>query len=261
MTTPTVVAIGDIHGDLAKLTSVLQSDAYQNADIRIFLGDIVDGTTQGSLPCLDIVMGEVANRPNTYYVRGNHEDALALYLSRLLNHATNPSEYSKPLVRKYQQATLNELHSWATGEMTLPITGTATDLVNRFLRFYDAAPQFVRVGMTYFAHGGWSAGMLKAEQPYSSRCLGTGVYTADLSHDQRKAAMLGYALRQSPDKVLEGIHRPPPGRHLVVGHHWDNIPVVKDVTCIDGGAGKSASGTLLMAAVEPDSGNMHIHQF
>lgn len=65
--------IGDIHGNLESLTSIINIINKNNPKLVIFLGDIVDrGSYQ--LECLIMVLALKILEPNRYYlIKGNHE--------------------------------------------------------------------------------------------------------------------------------------------------------------------------------------------
>jgi len=73
-----LIAIGDIHGDAWKLRTLLQKLhdlPLSDEDRLIFLGDYVDRGPESSLT-LDILIRLKEQRPNTVFLRGNHDQAM-----------------------------------------------------------------------------------------------------------------------------------------------------------------------------------------
>lgn len=72
-----IYAIGDIHGELAKLQRLLAKtlDVAQPADRLVFLGDYVDRgpDTRG---VIELLLQLREERPNTVFLRGNHEQEM-----------------------------------------------------------------------------------------------------------------------------------------------------------------------------------------
>jgi serine/threonine protein phosphatase 1 len=73
-----IVAIGDIHGQCTKLHSLLvklEEAGVGPSDMIVFLGDYIDRgpDTKG---VLDTLLEMEATRPNTIFLRGNHEQMI-----------------------------------------------------------------------------------------------------------------------------------------------------------------------------------------
>ena len=86
-----VYASSDWHGSEIgfKVLNFLKSD-----DILYFIGDVVDRGTRG-IELLDILM----NRPNTYFIKGNHEDMMSFCLPYIIKDlqeidCIEPEKYS-----------------------------------------------------------------------------------------------------------------------------------------------------------------------
>lgn len=69
--TSRIIAIGDIHGCLTALDTLLQSVALRPDDTLIFLGDYVD-RGPNSRGVLERLLA-LSTRPNTIFLRGNHD--------------------------------------------------------------------------------------------------------------------------------------------------------------------------------------------
>jgi len=73
-----LIAVGDIHGDAWKLRSLLQKIhdlPLADEDRLIFLGDYVDRGSESSLT-IDLLIRLKEQRPNTVFLRGNHDQAM-----------------------------------------------------------------------------------------------------------------------------------------------------------------------------------------
>jgi serine/threonine protein phosphatase 1 len=76
-----IYAIGDIHGQSAKLLSLLGKLPLAAADQLVFIGDYVDrGPNTASV--LEILVELRSARPNSVFLRGNHEHMMLLARSR-----------------------------------------------------------------------------------------------------------------------------------------------------------------------------------
>ena len=79
-----VLAIGDIHGNLARLHSLFHRMDYRaEEDLLIFLGDYIDRGEQ-SAECLKFVMELSEKSPHVITLTGNHE---AMMLNYFENHS------------------------------------------------------------------------------------------------------------------------------------------------------------------------------
>lgn len=73
-----LVAVGDVHGEVWKLRELLQrlhELPLEDDDRLIFLGDYVDRGPEVSLT-LDLLIHLREQRPNTVFLRGNHDQAM-----------------------------------------------------------------------------------------------------------------------------------------------------------------------------------------
>jgi len=70
-----LIAIGDIHGQAWKLCELLNRLSLEEDDRLIFLGDYVDRGPEVKLT-LDILIGLKEKRPNTIFLRGNHDQTM-----------------------------------------------------------------------------------------------------------------------------------------------------------------------------------------
>lgn len=73
-----IFAIGDIHGQLDKLKWLLyrlEKSGMRPEDTLVFIGDYIDRGPKTS-GVLDLLIELKANRPNTVFLRGNHEQMM-----------------------------------------------------------------------------------------------------------------------------------------------------------------------------------------
>jgi serine/threonine protein phosphatase 1 len=81
-----IYAVGDIHGRadlLERMLSDIRKDAregdYQGPPILVFLGDYIDRGFQ-SKEVLDLLLGDLESSFETYFLKGNHEEAMLQFL-------------------------------------------------------------------------------------------------------------------------------------------------------------------------------------
>ena len=73
-----IFAVGDVHGRLDKLATLLGRLPLLPDDRLVFLGDYLNrGTEAGQV--LDRLLALRAERPDTVFLRGNHEQAVLRY--------------------------------------------------------------------------------------------------------------------------------------------------------------------------------------
>ena len=70
-----IMIVGDIHGDLDALNSILEQKEKLDCKNILFLGDYVDCGVQGAEVLLALFDLKVADPDHVFLLRGNHEDA------------------------------------------------------------------------------------------------------------------------------------------------------------------------------------------
>ena len=73
-----IYAIGDIHGQITMLCDLLEkikSGPLEPEDILVFIGDYVD-RGENSCAVIDLLINLKIERPNTVFLRGNHEQLM-----------------------------------------------------------------------------------------------------------------------------------------------------------------------------------------
>lgn len=68
------IAIGDIHGDIDKLNTLLKKLRLENSDTIVFLGDYIDRGSHSKEVVEKVI--ELSNKYNCIRLMGNHEDLL-----------------------------------------------------------------------------------------------------------------------------------------------------------------------------------------
>lgn len=78
-----LIAVGDIHGRLAKLEDLVEQIGLKTDDTLVFLGDYIDGGAH-SYQVVEYVIQLKKNFPNVVTLRGNHEDfVISLFMGNL----------------------------------------------------------------------------------------------------------------------------------------------------------------------------------
>lgn len=83
-----LIAIGDIHGRLSKLTGLIEKIGLTAEDRLVFLGDYIDRGPD-SYEVVELILKLRQDYPNTITLRGNHEDfVVSLFMG-------NQSQYER----------------------------------------------------------------------------------------------------------------------------------------------------------------------
>lgn len=77
-----LLAIGDIHGNFKSLKSAWDASNIQDDDIVVFLGDYTDRGDE-NIKVMKFMI-DIAERPNTYLLMGNHEQMMLDNISAVL---------------------------------------------------------------------------------------------------------------------------------------------------------------------------------
>ena len=129
---PRILAIGDVHGCLTALATLLEFVDLQPADTLIFLGDYVDRgpDSRGVLERLI----ELSARPNTIFLRGNHD----LWMEK---------------AREDRNWFTSWLHRGVGGLATLDSYGDFKDIPTSHWRFLDNLVEYYETQNEIFVHG------------------------------------------------------------------------------------------------------------
>jgi len=215
-----LIAVGDIHGHAWKLRDLLQklhALPLSDDDRFIFLGDYVDRGPDSSLT-LDLLIRLKEQRPNTVFLRGNHDQGM-LEARDVLDPGRDTA------------LTLDDVSWWFTygGYETIASYGRGGDwwrkVPEEHWEFLAATELEYREGGYIFVH----AGLLPPGKKW-------------LWKDDARMWIREWFLESDADF----------GGVVVFGHTpmWDGIPLVeKNKIGIDTGAGKG--GTLTAALLTP----------
>ena len=126
--------IGDIHGGLRALEQLLERVPFRNNDQLIFLGDYLDGWSQG--PEVIDTLIELNNRFDCRFIRGNHD---ALCLDYLKN-----DKAPKQWVLHGGQSSIDAYHSCPSEKIT------------RHISFLEQLENYFEDSGNLFVHAGFS---------------------------------------------------------------------------------------------------------
>lgn len=149
-----VLAIGDIHGNLARLHSLFHRMDYRaEEDLLIFLGDYIDRGEQ-SAECLKFVMELSEKSPHVITLTGNHE---AMMLNYFENHSIRePMDENHGWFHSGGIPTFNSLHRLYTED---------SGLYHALLSFVLSLNHIAAVGTGYiFTHAGFYPKVTYAKQ-------------------------------------------------------------------------------------------------
>jgi serine/threonine protein phosphatase 1 len=166
-----VYAVGDIHGRadlLVRLLEILREDAsrgeYTGRPILICLGDYVDRGFQ-SREVINILLSDALSSFETYFLKGNHEEALLQFLSdpsigprwgqfggveTLVSYGVRP-----PRIR-------NSMEDWSRAARELKMV-----MPSEHLHFLSRLDLTVRLGDYLFVHAGVRPGVPLDQQSES----------------------------------------------------------------------------------------------
>lgn len=133
-----VFAIGDIHGSLDKLKSLMDNIPYINdKDLFIFLGDYIDRGEQ-SLESLKYIM-ELSKKENIICLMGNHEQMMLDFFKN--NDLNTTDVYDSIWIDNGGNVTFEQLQH-------------DKDNIQLYLDFCKSLPCSYQYGNYFFCHGG-----------------------------------------------------------------------------------------------------------
>lgn len=141
-----LIAVGDIHGHLSKLTRLLEQVDPQPEDRIVFLGDYIDRGPD-SYAVVELLIDFRERFPKTVTLRGNHED---IVLSFFMDHRV-------PLSREW----------WVEkngGRATLGSYKRRARVVAVHQPFFRSLPIVYETDDFFFCHAGIRPGVPLAEQ-------------------------------------------------------------------------------------------------
>jgi serine/threonine protein phosphatase 1 len=147
-----IYAIGDVHGEAETLRALLAKLPLAPADLVIFLGDIINRGPD-SFACVEQVLA--FDRCRKFFLHGNHEDAMLLFLEEGDLSALSGMD---------AQATLD---SYAVAGYALT-PGDPTSIPESHARLYAQAHPWTRpfhiTDEYIFVHAGWDLSRLIGRQ-------------------------------------------------------------------------------------------------
>lgn len=144
-----LIAIGDIHGRLSKLTGLIDKISPSQDDRIVFLGDYIDRGPL-SYQVIEYIINFRTDFPNTVTLRGNHEDfVISLFMG-------NQSAYERNIWLKMNG-----------GDMTLSSYRKAGQLLKVHQDFYMSLPLFYETDKYFICHAGVKPGMPLSKQNMS----------------------------------------------------------------------------------------------
>ncbi|WP_417425322.1 metallophosphoesterase family protein [Hoeflea sp.] len=166
---PLTYAIGDVHGRsdlLAALLEAIGEDMAGRAARIVFLGDVIDRGPD-SRGCLDLVIGALAQYPDSQLVLGNHEEFLLRFIT--------PDEDHQDVVRVwYPNGGIATLQSYGLDARD-PIDSLATTFAREFpghVATLRAASWMVESEHHALVHGGIDPHLgLAAQEPRTTRWI------------------------------------------------------------------------------------------
>jgi len=161
-----VYAIGDIHGRADLLIALLEkidedSASFQGKKQIVFLGDYIDRGLQ-SRGVIDVLLGDRLDDYETYFVKGNHEDALLSFLSDPKFGPKWASYGGRETLVSYgvrPPRSMNYNDEWAKAHDDF-----LKALPNVHQTFFRNLPTSVKIGAYGFVHAGVKPGRPFSEQ-------------------------------------------------------------------------------------------------
>eukprot|EP00042_Codosiga_hollandica_P037124 m.289192 g.289192 ORF g.289192 m.289192 type:complete len:315 (+) comp55062_c0_seq3:293-1237(+) len=230
-----VVVVGDIHGHIDKLRALWrQLETFLKADFKayqvVFLGDYVDRGPD-TRAVLDFLCELKESRPNTAFIAGNHDLALAAFLGLLTDPVTGSDDLGWTWDRSDIWVRPGERETWYAGpgyqQMHLQgrryVTGTKDSI-------YTSRATFQSYGVGYGDRAGLVAAMPATHQqflrelPWVHQCPGYIFAHAGLEEASEKSTA-----RQLEDLRLKTISPRPEalcGRDSVIDCPEDTSAVI-----------------------------------
>jgi len=175
-----LIAIGDIHGRLSKLTGLIEQIAPTRDDRLVFLGDYIDRGAE-SFECVELLIRMQKELPHTIMLRGNHEDFIvSLFMGNL-------SPYQRDVWLKMNG-----------GEMTMASYRNSGCYLKEHQAFYEKLPLKWETDEYFFCHAGVRPGIpLEGQKP--SDLLGIREPFLSSNENFGKVVVHGHSIVKTPD--------------------------------------------------------------
>lgn len=188
-----IACIGDVHGDLEAFHAHVDQARAENRFI-VQLGDLIDRGSD-SPGCLRLMLN-ILDAGDGMFVRGNHDDKL---YRLLLGHDVRVDQYGLA-------STVEQLTS----------APDVLGLINAFMRAYEEAPYWARIGDHAFVHGAFHPSMLRHRSPKAAdsgkeaKCLRYLALFGEASGEFKENGL--------PVRSYDWLDRIPSEMTVVVGH-------------------------------------------
>lgn len=236
-----LIVVSDVHGHHDMLERLLQRIDRQESDILVLLGDFINKGIDSYATYR--YMREMAQQPNTYFMKGNHE----LFIYRHLTDPMLADWFLKFLTDNYfetlPKAVLNhegiETEQFRTGKELIDFFATH---YQDMLDFLDGLPIIMEIDQFRLVHGG---------------------YEQDFKIEEDEVHFLKYddynRLGKPQDKVTIVGHWPVKN---IRQDQMTNMPFYnkeKKIISIDGGMGVTTTGELNALIIEKDGKDYTYH--
>lgn len=148
----TVIAISDIHGNLAAFDRLAEAQTKYPGAITVFLGDYVDGNPDGFAVLTKIQAAQQADPAHTVVIKGNHDQMLVDYMRDGDDSLWGINGGNLTI----EQALMDKYHQYFSGpvarHLLLRAYGPLIDWVN-------ALPLTKPIDALYFVHAGLNMGL------------------------------------------------------------------------------------------------------
>ncbi len=160
-----LIAIGDIHGQIHKLETLLADLPLQDEDRLVFLGDYVD---RGPDVCavINLLLELAEERPRTVFLRGNHEQMLldALIETHFVRGAGRDPVASAVRGKSLHSAIQHHLQNGGLATLKSYSVNSVAELPHAHITFLQQTRLYFRAEGFLFVHAGASNDLPVEEQ-------------------------------------------------------------------------------------------------
>lgn len=235
------LVIGDIHGNYKGLQQCLERSGFNNKDILISLGDVVDGHSQSFE-----VVETLVNIPNLISIKGNHDDWFLQWLNTSIN-PTGWKQGQKATGLSYLQHSRPDQpwYTWKIGpyDQEYFVESILTnDIPDRHINFFEnQLPYYIDQDNNLFVHGGFNRHFPLKEQG-DILWWDRDLWSQALSFRSMKAVEY---IKQPKFKMYDEFNE------IFIGHtstqHWgEDIPMnAANIWNLDTGGGGAGKVTIM----------------
>ena len=156
---PFLYAIGDVHGQITQLDELLTQLPLIPEDRLVFLGDYID-RGEDSRAVVERLLEIKAERPNTVFLRGNHEELLMNALSEANGDGIDANvhgelEVPEKILLWFQNGGYDTLRSYAPDGLTPEVIAEWQTLIpETHLEFFGETKREFVTDTYHFVHAG-----------------------------------------------------------------------------------------------------------